>query len=230
MTTASMQGTMKKPTDLTVKPPPAYVQDMLLPVMPRFDVPSNASARTHYGRVVEELVVALLGLVDIPNSGSHDVVFDAYGRGTYCEVKSIHATGSVPIYEWRRAKDRAVDVPLVYVLAIHRCRGQRTSEGIYHTMASTLDEVLVVPRRCVQREAPKHKLRQLVQEVEGTRMGYKRKGYCKGYRNIPLAAFRRMRYRPAVARTCELYGLQCTAQVRVHVGLNGGWEALAKGG
>ena len=111
---------------MNVKPPPHCRQPELFDFIPDKPLTRPGEARTRYGRVVEEIACALLGLDDILNSGSHQVVFDAHHKasGTFCEIKSVRAKNKIPVYEWRRAKDRDCGVPLVYVLGIHRCTRQ----------------------------------------------------------------------------------------------------------
>lgn len=174
--------------NLSIKPPPSHEQPMLLDVKPDKPLTKNGEARTRYGKVVEEIVIELLGLTDIPNSGSHDCVFDAHHKpsGFYCEIKSLRQGNKCPIYEWRRAKDRKCGVPLVYVIGIHRCTSQKRLADVWDVMADTLDTILVLPAAVIDAEAEKHQLRQNVpQGPAGERQGYRRKGYCEGYRNIP---------------------------------------------
>ena len=173
---------------MTIKPPPSFYQPSLLDVLPDKPLTKNGEARTRYGKVVETIVIELLGLTDIPNSGSHDCVFDAHHRssGSYVEIKSLRQGNKLPLYEWRREKDRKCGVPLVYEIGIHRCTNQKTLADVWSVMADTLDTILVMPAPVIDEEAGKHELRQLVEQgLKGERQGYRRKGYCDGYRNIP---------------------------------------------
>ena len=211
---------------LTVKPPPINVQPCLFDVRPTGPLETPASARTHYGRTVELAVEALLNLVDIPNSGNYDVVYDAHGRGTYCEIKSVIRSGAIPVYEWRRKKDSLVAVPVVYVVALHKARGAETHEQIWELMSATLTEILVLPAWKIDKIAPRFKRRQLVEADPDSRMGYKRKGYCEGYRNVPVCGLRKLNFREPVPRKATVYDFEFNAQVRTHKTLNGQWEAL----
>lgn len=202
---------------MTVKPPPSHWQPDLISVLPDKPITKNGEARTRYGRVVEEIVCALLGLTDIPNSGSHDIVFDAHHpSGTFCEIKSLRAKNKLPIYEWRRTKDRECGVPLVYVIAVHRCTQQTSLSDVWRTMAGTIQDIYVMPAWWVDLVARRHALRQLVKQSPNSRMGYRRKGYCDGYRNIPFADIIASRfYVPQLVRT-EVHGLPVEAAVHFH--------------
>jgi hypothetical protein len=176
---------------MTIKPPPSHEQPMLFDVLPDKPLLAPGEARTRYGKVVEEIVIELLKLTDIPNSGSHNCVFDAHHKssGTYCEIKSLRQGNKLPVYEWRRKKDRECGVPLVYLIGIHRCTKQKTLGDVWNVMADTLDTILVLPASVIDAEAEKHELRQLVKQgPPGERQGYRRAGYCDGYHNIPEAA------------------------------------------
>ena len=203
---------------MTLKPAPTHWQPDLIPVMPDKPITKNGEARTRYGRVVEEIVCSLLGLTDIPNSGSHDIVFDAHHKptDTYCEIKSLRHNNKLPVYQWRLAKDMACEVPLLYVLAIHRCTKQATLSDVWRTMAATISDIYILPAWWVYLESRRHPLRQLVKQELGSRMGYKRKGYCDGYRNLPYSSLTSPAfYRPPVART-EVYGLPVEAKIHFH--------------
>ncbi len=212
---------------LTVKEPPTHTQQLLLDVPPKKEFDTPAEARARYGRAVEEIVTDMFSLCPIPNSGSADIVYDAHGRGTYCEIKSLHHSSALPIYEWRRAKDRRSGKKLVYIVAIHRVRCAGGVFRAWEQLSETLDTVLVLPFHIIDKLAPRFKLRQLVVQDDESRVGYKRKGYCKGYRNIPRSVLAKCRYRPGVTQRLERFGLNFECNVRVHCSLNGQWEELA---
>lgn len=203
---------------MTCKPPPTHWQPNLLDVMPDKPITKNGEARTRYGRVVEEIVCSLLGLTDIPNSGSHDIVFDAHHKpsGTYCEIKSLREGNKLPIYEWRRTKDRECGVPMVYVIAVHRCTRQSSLSDVWRTMASSIKSVYVLPSWWVDLEARQQCLRQLVAQSPNSRMGYKRKGYCEGYRNIPFGAIQSARFYVPTVRLTEVFGLPMQVSTYFH--------------
>jgi len=202
---------------MTIKPPPSHYQPNLLDVLPDKPLTKNGEARTRYGQVVESIVTRMLGLTDIPNSGTHDVVFDAFhhGSGSYCEIKSLRWNNKLPIYEWRRIKDRDCGANPVYVIAVHHTTNQPTLAKVWERMAETLQTIYIVPHWVIDLEARRQPLRQLVQEEKNTRMGYKRKGYCDGYRNIPFQAISHGGYVQRFA-SGELHGLSLRADVNFH--------------
>jgi hypothetical protein len=206
---------------MTVKSPPTHYQPDLLTVIPDKPLTRSGEARTRYGRVVEEIVCGLLGLTDIPNSGSHDIVFDAHHKpsGTYVEIKSLREKNKMPIYEWRRTKDRDCGVPLVYVIATHRCTRQATLRDVWHTMAATVDTLYVLPAWWVDLEARRHEIRRLVKPVPGSRMGYERIGYADGYRNIPFAAIIDAPYHAPVKVESTVKGLPVQSDALFHASL-----------
>ena len=201
---------------LTVKPPPDAYQPWLLDVIPDKPLNKNGEARTRYGRIVERIAIELLGLIDIPNSGSHDAVFDAWGHGTYCEIKSVRTKNKCPIYEWRREKDEQAGVPLVYIFVTHSCKGAKTLREAWERMCDTIDNIYIVPASVVNDMVEGETLRQIVEEEKGGRMGYRRKGYCEGYRNISWSKIAAIGCGKAAQVEGEIYDLKLSAQVHVH--------------
>lgn len=201
---------------MTVKPAPTAVQRNLFDLMPDKPLLTPGESRTRYGRVVEEIVCKLMNLEDIPNSGTHDAVFDAYRDGVFYEIKSLRHGGKLPLYECRRLKDAEAGVPLLYVIAIHRCKNATTLGDVWEKMARTITEILVLPAREISRLACLEPLRQIVAiGPPGERMGYKRKGYADGYRNIPLQKIREHRSWGSVPMECDIYGLP--VKVTAHI-------------
>lgn len=204
---------------MTVKLPPTHVQQSLFTVLPDKPISKPGEARTRYGAVVNEIVNGLLGLIDIPNSGSHDCVFDAFHKLSdhYVEVKSLRQKNKLPVYDWRLEKDAKAGVPLVYVIGVHRCAGQPDLGRVWHCMAETLDTIYVLPAAEVKRLAAVEPLQRLVAEKPGSRVGYERAGYCEGYRNIPHAAIvgASDQWLP-VYREAVVQGLRCRAKVHFH--------------
>ena len=214
------------PGQITVKPPPTEFQEMLFDIIPDKKLGTNGEARTRYGRIVEEIVCSLLGLTDITNSGTYDAVFDAFGHGAYCEIKSVRKNNKCPIYEWRRKKDRAAKVPLVYLLCMHECRGAKTLTEAFMTMAQTLNEIYVASLDTIDQWAEGEEIRQLVKEEKGSRMGYKRKGYCEGYRNISATKVTQHHYLTPIEVEAELYDVPLKARVWVDRSLDDWFNSL----
>jgi hypothetical protein len=204
---------------MTVKPPPSAIQLPLLDVRPNKPISRNGEARTRYGACVNEAVNALLGLEDIPNSGSHDCVFDSYHRpsSTFVEVKSLRVKNKIPVYRWRIEKDKAAGVPLVYVIGIHDCKGAKSLDEMWRRMADTLDTVLVLPAARIEALALAEDLQTIGSHrtPSGERNGYQRKGYKEGYHNIPWAKLADG-MQQGRTRTAEIHGLNFVANVFFH--------------
>lgn len=205
---------------MTVKPPPQFIQSLLpMDLLPGKPISHNGEARTRYGACVNEAVNALLGLEDIPNSGSHDCVFDAFHRAskTFVEVKSLRVRNKLPVYAWRIQKDKDAGMPLVYAIGIHNCKGARTLDEMWRRMADTLDTVLVLPAAVIETLAAAEPLHTIdsQQTASGQRNGYQRAGYKEGYHNVPWA---KLGARMQDGRLCSagIYGLTFSANVFFH--------------
>lgn len=182
-------------------------------------IAANGEARNRYGQCVNLIVNALLGLEDIPNSGSHDCVFDSYHRSssTFVEVKSLRIGNKIPVYAWRIAKDKAAGVPLAYVIGIHDCRGARSIREMWQRMADTLDTVLVLPASRIEALALAEPLQTIGSRktASGVRNGYQRAGYRDGYHNIPWAKLDEG-MQDGRLHHAEIHGLQFSANVFFH--------------
>jgi hypothetical protein len=135
--------------------------------------------------VVEEVITHFLGLTPINTGGPSPVIFDAHHAGVFYEIKSLRRTSALPVYEWRREKDRTCGVPLLYVIAIHNVTGAADVSEVWSRMAETIRKVLIVPASTIDRLAGAEDLRMLKSEKKSARSGYHREGYKEGYRNIP---------------------------------------------
>lgn len=205
---------------LTIKQPPAFKDVELFPdLIPDKPITRPGEARTRYGEIVNEIVNALLGLTDIPNSGSHDIVFDAWRKGTFFEIKSLRKGSKCPVYDWRVEKDEKAGVPLLYVIGVHRCKQQKSVGDVWRVMVDTLDELYVLPASVIGRLAMAEPLQTIGSHKtsSGERNGYQRKGYKEGYRNIPWEKISKAceggKRRTMVA---QVHGLPCYAKVHFH--------------
>lgn len=210
---------------MTVKPPPTHVPQDLFPAEDIASISGRrieraGESRVIYGEIVNQVVNALLGFENIPGSGSHDIVFDSFlrGRQTFIEVKSLRRNNKCPIYDFRRSKDKAAGVPLLYVIGIHDCRKQATIANVWLEMARTFDTILVIPPAEIDRLAEAEPLQQIKSQTtkSGVRNGYQREGYCEGYRNIPWDKM--MERCAAVHRDAgaRIHGLDFRADVFFH--------------
>lgn len=205
---------------MTCKPPPAATQPLLFDLMPDKPLRTPGESRTRYGRVVEEIACALLGLQDIPNSGDFQCVYDAYGLGSYCEIKSVRAGSKIPLYEWRRFKDAESGVDPIYVILVHRCTSCKTLGEVWGQMTRTIRDVYVLPSREMSRLACLQPLTRILETTSGKqRQGYSRKGYSDGYRNVPINGVHGIASRefaPPVNHECVIYGLPVRADVHFY--------------
>jgi hypothetical protein len=170
---------------MTIAPPSSQLN--LLTVAPSWQITKNAQARNAYGTVAQEIVCAALGLLPIPINGRYDCCFDAARGDTFYEIKSVRAGGKVVIYDWRMQKEERAEVDLHYAILCHRVRGSDGRELVSAFAASGLT-LLVLPATLVHAEARVCPLARMLKETpKSANAGYARKGYCDGYRNVPVA-------------------------------------------
>jgi hypothetical protein len=179
----------------------ASAQQQLLDVPPRYKIGNNANARNAYGAAAQEIACAALGLSPIPINGKCAVCFDAETDKAFFEIKSVKRSGKVVVYDWRMTKESEAAVELArdegkalfYAIVIHGVKGCRDGADLIRQFALAGVEILVVSAWWVYVLA-KHETQQRILS-EKTRkspgaMGYNRKGYCDGYRNIPINKIR----------------------------------------
>lgn len=149
---------------------------------------SAGAARAYYGQVVQTAVCGLLGLSEIPGGGPYDVIMDAECRNTgqLFEIKSVHATNKIPLYVWRLVKDEECGANPIYLFAIHTVRGASSVQECWGMMGLHLSRIVALRHSTVSNLVECEPLRQLVKEDPSSRLGYKRKGYCDGYRNLTV--------------------------------------------
>lgn len=176
---------------------------------PTFTITSNAHARNAYGQLAQEIACAALDLQPIPIDGRCSVCFDAEdSNGQFYEIKSVHRTGKVVIYDWRIDKEAAYP-SLTYILVVHNARGCCTAAAMLSAYHNSL-ELWLVPAHRIHAAAKEQPLCLLKRPSIDPRNGYSRAGYVRGYRNVPLTALR-----PSSRKTTHfnLYGSAWTAQV-----------------
>lgn len=171
---------------------PSHHQPLLLEVFPDFEFKSAASARTHYGKAMEELVCAAMGLVDIPINGNCEINFDAKSGRLFYEIKSVRGLPSSKsvIYDWRIEKEKPYRKRLRYVFGLHCVKHAKSNQDLWEQLSKGV-KLLSVPSAKVHRLALKEPLRKIKTERlerAGPRDGYSRKGYCEGYRNLKVAS------------------------------------------
>lgn len=176
-----------KPNGACYSCAPPSRQLTLLDVAPSFVIASNAHARNAYGTVAQHLACAALGMSPVPINGNYAVCFDADRAGTPYEIKSVHRSGKLVIYDWRAEKENAFPA-LRYALVVHRTRGCRSATALLATLHRYL-EIWDLPAAAIHNAALQCPLRRLVHSSPDARNGYSRDGYARGYRNVPLASF-----------------------------------------
>lgn len=189
---------------------------------PQKEFGSNGAARSHYGQVVQSAVCGILGLAEIENSGAYDVVFDAQCRRSkqFFEIKSVHATNKVPLYVWRLQKDEDSGVAPIYLFGIHKVRGARSIQECWEKMGESLTRIIALKHSTVTALTADVKLRQLVKERKGSRMGYERKGYCDGYKNLSVGAICEAAPELALTYVCNVNGVLFRGDIFAEPGLS----------
>jgi len=207
-----------------VKPPPSHAQGDLFQVREDAPLTSPGSSRSLYGQTVERAVCGLLELTAIPGSGDYDVVFDAWGNGTFCEIKSLNQSSSLPLYRWRREKDRQSGAPLVYLIALHKCAKCKTLGEVWSRMAETMGVVLVIPGRVLDKLTETSNAYQIRQTTkDGVSVGYARRGYCEGYYLIPASRLMKLEFSREVVRGAQVGGHTFSSRVLLHPRLPKSW-------
>jgi hypothetical protein len=205
---------------MRIKPGPQYLQPLLLDVAPDKEFGTNGAARTYYGAVVQEAACCLLGIHEIQNSGNFDVVFDGACpyTGMFFEIKSVHQNNKAPLYVWRRQKEAACGVPMLYAFVLHRIRGVTSIRKCWEALGLEMRlPIVLLPLHVVDALCEGVEVRQLVKEKRGSRMGYERAGYCEGYQNLSVAAIRQaVEGITPIERSCVAYGVHLDANVFIH--------------
>lgn len=169
---------------MTLAPP--NLQLDLVEVEPSWKITKNAQARNAYGTVAQHLVCAALKLLPIPINGNYDICFDALGaESTYYEIKSVKGRGGkMVVYDWRMAKESKVKARVIYAVLLHNVKGSDGSHLVSDFIKGGL-KIVVIPAWKVHEVAAKQPLNKL-KAYSRVGMGYNRKGYIEGYRNVPV--------------------------------------------
>ncbi len=183
----------------------------LLDLAPSYAIISNAHARNAYGTIAQDIACAALNLRPIPIDGRCAICPDAEDRdGLFYEIKSVHRSGKLVIYDWRIEKEATLS-ELHYAIVVHKAKGCRSTEALLASYAVSL-ELWIVPASEIHAAAKLCPVRQLLKPSNDPRCGYSRKGYVRGYRNVPLAGLRpahteRLEFecygKPFIANLCQ---------------------------
>lgn len=183
--------------DKGVSLPPSHVQQNLLDVRREGTFPSVASGRSFSGHAAEAIVRSALNMQEVAHDGKNTHNYDgAWLKGEsylFAEIKSVRKGGKVVVYDWRLEKGSLMpEDSLVYLIAVHSCRGAKSHEEMSARMVETLDTVYALTSDEIKHLATSEPLRQVKPMDESGQNGYNRKGYCEGYRNIPLHKIKRL--------------------------------------
>lgn len=176
-------------------------QYSLFQLPPTGTIANNAAARNAYGSLAQELVCAALNLQPIPIDGRCAICFDAEANGQFYEIKSVHRSGKLVIYDWRVEKEAAYPT-LLYALWVHKVRNCRNMSDLLPAML-TNSSLWLVPASDVHKAAAAQPLRHLLNPSTDPRNGYSRAGYIRGYRNVPLAGLQPAHSRPLRFTYCQ---------------------------
>jgi hypothetical protein len=164
-------------------------QLVLLDIAPSYTIASNGRARNAYGTIAQDIACAALNLRAVPIDGRCAICPDAEGRdGLLYEIKSVHRSGKLVIYDWRMEKEATLP-ELRYAIVVHQARCCRSIEALLEAYAASL-ELWIVPASVIHQAALLCPLRRLLKLSSDPRNGYSRKGYVRGYRNVPLTGLR----------------------------------------
>ena len=172
---------------------PSHHQANLFELFADHDFKTPASARTHYGKAMEELVCAAMGLTNIPINGNYEINFDAKQGAAFFEIKSVRDLPSSKsvIYDWRIAKEKPHALKLHYIFGLHQVKAARSNADLWDQLEAGGVRLIVTPAARVHRlalEQPLNKIKTERLDAAKPRDGYSRKGYCEGYRNLPVGA------------------------------------------
>jgi hypothetical protein len=175
--------------------------------------PSDGRIRAHAGAIVEKWVCQFLGAEEIPTDGRADICPDGKHGDFYLEIKSVAQGSCVPVYLSRREKEERfvrLGHKLLYVLAIHdrgnvidlKGRDQISMNDLREAVLGRITRLLVVSHRSVCRVAKGQKVVGIRSKM-GSKAGYDRLDYARGYQLVPEGYFRK----------------QCTMRLGVKSGL-----------
>lgn len=209
--------------DLTVKRAGDF-QPSLFETLPDKPLTGPGERRSRMGAIAEQIVCAALPVVPIAGGGAHDIVFDAEWGRSLVEIKNVRRSSSIPIYKWRRGKDRAAmrDHDLIYLVCVHSCRDTGgTLSDLWRAMAEHLEDVYVLPASRIHEGCRGKPYSNLYRHQGGGYAGYRREGYRKGYQLLPVKWIRSQEYLGHRIASGEINGLKVSFRVHRHADLAG---------
>lgn len=178
---------------------PIEQQGLFFKFFKEFDFASPHSATTYYGTAIEQIVCAFMQLNPIKINGNYKINFDAFKGELFFEIKSVRKSGKVVLYDFRMKKEEPYNGNLLYVFGVHKVKNAKSNRGLWEQLQEKGIELVVTPASKVHKEAYKQPLNKI---TTNQHMGYNRKGYADGYRNLPVNPFLKS---PSFSSTLEIY-------------------------
>jgi len=163
---------------------PVEQQMKLFEYFKEFDFETVGSLRTHYGRAAEEIACKYLGIHPIPINGNYEVNFDAFKEDDFFEIKNVQKNGKTVLYDFRMEKEKPFLDDLIYIFVIHQVKNAKSNRDLWEQMQSKGLTIFTCQAKFVHEEAFKCPLRTM--NLNNKSAGWNRKGYSKGYRNVPI--------------------------------------------
>lgn len=172
-------------------------QPQLFEQHPDKPLKGTGAVRTWSGNLMEEVVCLAMGWKRLAVDGSKVFCADAQTQeGRDVEIKSVRLsgkhTGKSFIYDWRMKKEAEHSPNLLYAFAGHL----QTKSTNPKSLAELIDSIaakeirLAVVHSCrVHQLAKEQPLNKAPVGKGDKRTGYNRKGYCEGYRNVPVGVW-----------------------------------------
>jgi len=179
---------------------PTEQQQSFFNLFKEFNFKNAHSATTHYGSAIEKIICTFMGLNPIPINGNYDVNFDAFKGDDFYEIKSVRQGGKVVIYDFRMRKEEPFRDKLFYVFGIHRVKNAKSNRDLWEQFEEKGVHLIVRRSEEIHKAAFAEPLKKM---KEGAcDVGYNRKGYADGYRNLPIKPFFKT---PSFSSILEIY-------------------------
>ncbi|MCM8542395.1 MAG: hypothetical protein NE328_19145 [Lentisphaeraceae bacterium] len=210
---------------LTIKHTPKKKQPELFPVLYQGRMKSLGEVRNRVGDRVEDLVRTVLGLTKISIDGNYSVNFDAgmyyYNQEIFFEIKSLRKSSKSPLYVFRLDKElKAQKIsgnPVIYIFCCHKIQGAKTQADITRMIINGPIDLYLIQLNEVAAMTDPLPLKTISKE-KGLN-GYNRKGYEKGYKNLPQKQIDKA-CDFATSITMNIYGSRKTFDVYASRNLN----------
>ena len=138
---------------------------------------------------MEMILTEAFKLNPIKINSLFEINFDAEREEQFYEIKSLHRSSKLPLYDWRVAKEQSAQVKVFYLIGLHRVRGALSEVEVWEKMEDTLSEIVLLPAREIHNLARGLELKQN-RASTNPEVGYQREGYKDGYRNVSAKSIR----------------------------------------